>query len=729
MLEMAAQNLSPLVSSNTIIFRDGIQPGSGDIILGGDDIGIIGGNGELKSRNYVATSVGWRIQGSGDVEFNDIVARGAIYATSGDIAGWVIDASTLSKNDAVLASAGYLVLGTGNNIVRVDAQDATYRIWVGNATAGSAPFRVEKDGSLTASSATITGSVTATTGAIGGWSIGATTLTATNIVLDSGNDKITVANITLDGGADTITLGTSGLVLDGTNKVIRTDDYVADQTGWNIDTTLAEFNNIVARGELRSYTIARNVRHASGGLFMIAEASDVLIADVTVGASSIDVKNQYYEKNHIVIFQPSSSRFEAMQITNAGASITDGYRYSVTRNHDASGANVFYAGEVGVTLGSTTIETRGAMLLENDPDISIPEKATSGLTWQWLTVDSVLLGTGVSAYGGAVRLDGTDANGPMLAITQRNGPGYSDFVDYVRIGRMTNFADHGASREFGIGAGDGRNFFSWVRSRGLRVVNADGAVIIDSDGIHLLDDDGIGQRPELLLESGTKQIMGRVAGYAVSANKAAAYITTNIYYDGSNWNLDDTDANGTIFQGSSGTTKTFQFRRANSGTNPVTPIVIFETDFANNDDFLPGGAGTQNLGNASQYWNDVSYKTLTDRGCLGWYDDGVEMQNGEIVSDVEALKRIRKHPTLKTPAGAPRLDYRTMPLHVYKKASIATEDTYRYDDDKPTLQFRKGEKMGEDGAETTALISIVLGAIKELSGQIDKLQRRQRGRA
>ena len=29
-----------------------------------------------------------------------------------------------------------------------------------------------------------------------------------------------------------------------------------------------------------------------------------------------------------------------------------------------------------------------------------------------------------------------------------------------------------------------------------------------------------------------------------------------------------------------------------------------------------GMAGTQNLGNASYYWNDISYKTLTDRGCI-----------------------------------------------------------------------------------------------------------------
>ena len=153
------------------------------------------------------------------------------------------------------------------------------------------------------------------------------------------------------------------------------------------------------------------------------------------------------------------------------------------------------------------------------------------------------------------------------------------------------------------------------------------------------------------------------------------------------------------------------------------------------DLFPRGTAGTQNLGTASWYWNDVSYKTLTDRGCLGWYEDGVELQDGRIVSDVEALKSIKKHKTLKTVAGAPRLDYSTMPKHVYKPVEIADEDIYEDEhialDDKDgeprcksvrNLMFKKGEKVGEDGAELTALVSIMLGAIKELDSRLLEIE-------
>lgn len=130
--------------------------------------------------------------------------------------------------------------------------------------------------------------------------------------------------------------------------------------------------------------------------------------------------------------------------------------------------------------------------------------------------------------------------------------------------------------------------------------------------------------------------------------------------------------------------------------------------------FYPTSAGTKNLGTASLYWNEVNYKLLTDRGCIGWYDEGVELRNGQIVSDIEALQAIKVHPYLRTPAGARRLDYATMPRHVFREAPIAKQHVYN---DDGTVKYRAGEKMGEDGAETSALIGILIGSIKELAAE------------
>lgn len=108
------------------------------------------------------------LDASGNASFT-----GSITAASGTVGGWTIGASTLTGGNATLNSTGKLTLGTSNDVINIDAADATYRLAIGHATYASAPFRVTKAGVLTATGATITGTVTATAGAIGGFDIGA----------------------------------------------------------------------------------------------------------------------------------------------------------------------------------------------------------------------------------------------------------------------------------------------------------------------------------------------------------------------------------------------------------------------------------------------------------------------------------------------------------------------------------------------------------------------------
>ncbi len=79
---------------------------------------------------------------------------GALTASSGTVGGWTLGASSFTGGDATLAASGNLTLGTVNDLVRLSADDATYRLWIGHATAASAPFRVTKAGALIAASVT-----------------------------------------------------------------------------------------------------------------------------------------------------------------------------------------------------------------------------------------------------------------------------------------------------------------------------------------------------------------------------------------------------------------------------------------------------------------------------------------------------------------------------------------------------------------------------------------------
>jgi hypothetical protein len=77
---------------------------------------------------------------------------------------------TLSAADGTFTGAlsgGTISIGSGSNIFKADGNG----IYLGDATFGSAPFRVTPGGALTATNATITGNITSTVGSIGGWTI------------------------------------------------------------------------------------------------------------------------------------------------------------------------------------------------------------------------------------------------------------------------------------------------------------------------------------------------------------------------------------------------------------------------------------------------------------------------------------------------------------------------------------------------------------------------------
>lgn len=138
-----------------------------------------------------------------------VTEGGVVTAVSGTIGGWTLSTTTLTASNVVINSAGTIALGTLNDILIVSAADATYRMWAGNATAGSASFSVTKTGVLYATGATISGSITATSGTIGGFTIGASSLT--------GGTGIETLAIYSNGGG--ISLGNTS----GTRAIIYAD--------------------------------------------------------------------------------------------------------------------------------------------------------------------------------------------------------------------------------------------------------------------------------------------------------------------------------------------------------------------------------------------------------------------------------------------------------------------------------------------------------------------------
>jgi hypothetical protein len=142
---------------------------SGNILMSTSNASIYNGTinsaGNLTGNGFALNSTGLKVaNGSNSVTLD--AASGQITANAGIIGGWslLIDNTVplLSSNSARLSSAGFIELGAANtdNIIRIDANDATYRMWIGRNSSTTAPFKVTKEGALYASGATITGNST-----------------------------------------------------------------------------------------------------------------------------------------------------------------------------------------------------------------------------------------------------------------------------------------------------------------------------------------------------------------------------------------------------------------------------------------------------------------------------------------------------------------------------------------------------------------------------------------
>lgn len=152
------------------------------------------GSDIIRSSDYDATISGFLI--SGDLaEFNNIFARGTIYANAGSIGGWDIQEAYIAKdtgtnatsagmapNDwpffagatyanratapyrvnpaggaffsSITITGGQLDIGSGNNSAHIDSNG---NIWTGHANLASAKFKALNSGAATATDITITG--------------------------------------------------------------------------------------------------------------------------------------------------------------------------------------------------------------------------------------------------------------------------------------------------------------------------------------------------------------------------------------------------------------------------------------------------------------------------------------------------------------------------------------------------------------------------------------------
>lgn len=126
-----------------------------------------------------------------------------------------------------------------------------------------------------------------------------------------------------------------------------------------------------------------------------------------------------------------------------------------------------------------------------------------------------------------------------------------------------------------------------------------------------------------------------------------------------------------------------------------------------------------NLGGSSRWWFAINYHFLTKQGGFGVFDDGVEMQDGKILTDTEALLAM-KPDKVKKEWGKPIFDFNTLPkvIRVYPK----TNDGKLVRKNKQGKYIDKFGDEHQEGEDVNAMISIMIGALRELTTRVKTLE-------
>lgn len=125
-----------------------LTAGSGATTVGLDSGGT---NPAFYAGSATPGSAPFRVTNAGALTATNATITGSITSTSGTIGGWTLGSTSLTS-------------GSGSTTVGLDSGGSNPSFYAGSATPGSAPFRVTNAGALTATNATLTGSLSAASG-------------------------------------------------------------------------------------------------------------------------------------------------------------------------------------------------------------------------------------------------------------------------------------------------------------------------------------------------------------------------------------------------------------------------------------------------------------------------------------------------------------------------------------------------------------------------------------
>jgi len=425
----------------------------------------------------------------GTVYAQDGVFDGTIYAHAGTIGGFTITDDYLIREGAGDSTAAGIA-----------PEDYPFYAGMRYANRAVAPFRVTTAGALYASSATISGAITATTGAIGGWAISATalkdaagTVGMSSVVTDGDDIRFWAGNTTpgsapfrvteagvltassgtiagwsissttlqkltanvgivLDSSGPTIKVGDTGatyVAIDGANHRIVSSNYASGLLGsvWDTSTGNAEFNNVTVRGAIRSTVLQYGYVTATNGTLLVTPASGVLRDDCT-------------SVNSPTTFPVNIKDPDGMSHAAAGTLWTVG---DVIRMKEPLTGDLWAT--ISSKIDNTTYWTLNVVKQQPGAGTNYTFRAGLGV------VDYGASGSGFIA----ISADGALGSTPNITLATHAGSPWTTYSNYMRVGNLANSYGYGASTVYGVGMGaygsTGQPALTLDTTNGLRIFN------------------------------------------------------------------------------------------------------------------------------------------------------------------------------------------------------------------------------------------------------------------
>lgn len=458
------------------ILSDRLQMDTGGVGLGAPS----GSSWRFWAGNSNPALAPFRVSSSGEVWLENahvaVNLQSSNYVTG--VSGWKLESATgfaelsgATFRGTISASAGDLGGWTINSgylgSTNVGLAPADYPFYAGAAYASrsSAPFRVDASGNLTATAANITGAINASSGSITG----------------------------------TLAVGASGVLIDGPNKRISSAVYSSGVNGWAINNDgSAEFGNVSIRGGLRAGVFEKGLITATAGSVWVTKSAGVLAADYAVG-------------NTLTIKTPASAigawMFSSGDIIRIKAETTTGV--------GDTWIEVTQTGSVAATQSYTTTYKNGTNAVTYPAGTGVIDLGKSSTGWLAMTAD--------------------ESNSPFYAVRTSEGSPWTDAVEKIRLGNLSGISD----ADFG-GALSGYGLYA-------QNVYLKGKIIIAS-----------GSSGYTNMSDKPTSSTGKVIVAPSPGTTAGLYLgSTNLgYFDGTNWKT-YMDSGGKFYLG--GTTGSLQW--------------------------------------------------------------------------------------------------------------------------------------------------------------------------